>query len=221
MLNWCSLAFHRDKETHAPHGHCLHRTWVTGDLSGHQPAFLPAKLPRHKHAANTQIMRAGNPAERGAWEQEREKGASQVSAKARKREQNCLKRKGIDMIEQMTIEARENPTLKLQETPQSPRAGGGVEKMKDSVRDTGSEGVHFMPPHFKCLHSPLSLDLLKYDPSRKHITFLCSVFGMCAPELWSMHSSLPLMWWIQEGPCGCLPDKVRITGAHKTIEPRN
>lgn len=30
------------------------------------------------------------------------------------------------MIEQVTIEARENPTLKLQETPQSLRAGVGV-----------------------------------------------------------------------------------------------
>lgn len=70
-------------------------------------------------------MRAGNPAGRGAWEQEREKGASQVSAKAREREEKCLKRKGINMIEQVTIEARENPTLKLQETPQSPRAGRG------------------------------------------------------------------------------------------------
>lgn len=112
-LNWCSLAFHRGKETHAPHGHSLHRTWVTADLSGHQPAFLPAKLPCHKHAANTQIIRAGNPAER--WGRRGEPGEYQ----SKENETKLPEEKEIDMTEQVLVHERENPTLKLQETPQS------------------------------------------------------------------------------------------------------
>lgn len=65
--------------------------------------------------------------------------------------------------------------------------------MKDSVRDTEGEGVHFVSSHTICLDSP-PRSLKNVIQAEKNITFLCSMFGMCVPELWSIHSSLPLMW---------------------------
>lgn len=89
----------------------------------------------------------------------------------------------MDMIEQVTVQERENPTLKLQETPQFLRAREKKEKMKDSVRDTEGEGVHLMSHHIKCLDPPphpLPSNFLKYDPSRKNITFFFVLCLACA-----------------------------------------
>lgn len=65
----CSLAFHRRRKHTLPMG-----TACTGPESPEISvaiglAFLPAKLPRHKHAANTLIIGSGNTEER---ERERE-----------------------------------------------------------------------------------------------------------------------------------------------------
>lgn len=58
--------------------------------------------------------------------------------------------KEIDMLQQVLVHERENPTLKLQETPQSLGTGRKKEKMKDSVKDTEGEGVHFVSSHIIC-----------------------------------------------------------------------
>lgn len=191
-LNWCSLAFHRGKETHAPHGHRLHRTWVTADLSGHQPAFLPAKLPRHKHAANTQINAGRKPSrETEAWEQEPRERAEPGERPSEEIGMKLPEEKETDMTEQVLVHERENPTLKLQETPQSLRDREKKEKMKDGVRDAEGEGVHSVSSHIRCLDSrPRSFKKNGIE-AEKNITFLCSMFGI---EPWSIHSSLPLMW---------------------------
>lgn len=65
--------------------------------------------------------------------------------------------------------------------------GEEKEKTKDSARAIDGEVVHFVSSQIICLDSPPRL-------AEKDTTFLCSMFGMCVPELWSIHSSPLLMW---------------------------
>lgn len=106
------------------------------DLSHWRSQWSSACLPSCKAApSHTCCKHADNAGrkpsqERGLRAGTRER-ASQVSGKARKWEQNHLNRKEMDIIEQVSIQERENPTLKLQETPQSPRAR---EKKRENER---------------------------------------------------------------------------------------
>lgn len=171
-LNWSSPAFHRSKETHAPHGHCLHRTWVTADLSGHQPAFLPAKLPCHKHTANTQIIWAGNPAERKGPESKNKRRGEPGEWQSEETGMKLPGAKETDLTEQVLVHEKENPTLRK---PPNPWGTGRKKKMKESVRDTGGSGsTFFVISHymFRFCHPPRSE---KCDLSRKkhHFSLFC------------------------------------------------
>lgn len=83
--------------------------------------------------------------------------------------------KETDMTEQVLLHERENPTLKLQETPQSLRDREKKEKMKDGVRDAEGEGVHSVSSHIRCLDSrPRSFKKNGIEAEKKqHFSLFC------------------------------------------------
>lgn len=117
-------------------------------------------------------MRAGNPAERSeAWERELRERAEPGERPSEEIGMKLPEEKETDMTEQVLVHERENPTLKLQETPPIPEGEGEKkkkEKMKDGVRDAEGEGVHSVSSHIRCLDSrPRSFPQKKWDRSRE------------------------------------------------------